>query len=522
MSPAAAHRSGGPHGRGAGPRPGAPPALDTVHAAVPAEHRWVSVLFVGLARLGAPVREARLTDGALTVRLEPAGADPLVARLSPRAPGLRGWAETEHLVLGHDAPATLAPAHEALLRQLRRVARKLEPTIPRRWRGFATVVAGGVGDPAQGGSVPGAGDRASSLHGAALVARLYPFLTIERSERADPAHPGGPPRVHHEVLLRTISQCNEACPFCSGPKHHRPDTPLVLAALDTIAAQLPGALVSLTGGEPTLKAGLMDEVRHALALPGVGRVQVQTNATRLRGALAPERWPRDPRLTFFISLHAVEAACYDAITGSEGLLPAALEGLAGLTARGHRVTVNTVVTDRNVDHLEAIAEVVAGLPTPASDGAPGLGPASAPAPGTGAASEGPDGLPATPRWHLSVLMCPEQSPGAAAMLVPYTQLVPRMAQAVAHAQKLGLHVDSLLSSTHASVPACLVPASDREAATRYAPGAGAETGYQDVPAHRGRPWVKAARCRGCVEDARCLGVPAPYAGRFGLDELSPL
>ncbi len=54
-------------------RPGQPPPLHTVHAVVPAEHRWVSVLFVALARLGAPVREARLADGALTLRFEPAG-----------------------------------------------------------------------------------------------------------------------------------------------------------------------------------------------------------------------------------------------------------------------------------------------------------------------------------------------------------------------------------------------------------------------------------------------------------------
>ena len=359
------------------------------------------------------------------------------------------------------------------------------------------------------GPTPGGG-AADPEAGPALVARLYPFLTVERSERPD--------GVHHEVLLRTISQCNEACPFCSGPKHHRPDTSLVLDALSAVSTHLPGALVSLTGGEPTLKPGLLDEVRYALGLPGVGRVQVQTNATRLQGALAPARWPRDPRLSFFVSLHAVDAARYDAITGSRGLLPAALEGLAGLTALGHAVTVNTVVTDRNKDHLEAIADAVAALPTAAAAGGDARG------------------GPGTPRWHLSVLMCPEQSPGAAALLVPYTELVPRLVAAVTYAQELELPVDSLLSSTHASIPACLAPAPDRATATRYAvagasplepaaPAAsteGAETGYEDVPAHRGRPWVKAARCRACPEDARCLGVPAPYAARFGLDELSPL
>ncbi len=477
------------------PQPGAPPLLSAVQAAVPDEHRWVSVLFVALARLGAPVREARLADGALTVRFEPAGgAAPLVARVSLRTPGGKGWGETDHLVLGHDAPATLAPAHEALLRDLRRVVRKLAPTIPARagqWRGFATVLAGGAaGPPSPDEPVPPGEPDA----GPTVVGRLYPFLTVERSERPD--------GVHHEVLLRTISQCNEACPFCSGPKHDRPDTPLVLAALDAIAAQLPGALVSLTGGEPTLKGGLLDEVRYALGLPGIGRVQVQTNATRLVGPFAPARWPRDPRLSFFVSLHAVEAARYDVITGSRGLLPAALEGLRGLTALGHAVTVNTVVTDRNLDHLEAVADVVAGLSVPAEvDAQPGAG---------------------GPRWHLSVLMCPEQSPGAAALLVPYTELVPRLVEAVAHARAVGLPVDSLLSSTHASVPPCLAPASHRAEATRYAPAVGAETGYEDVPAHRRRPWVKAARCRTCAEDARCLGVPAPYAARFGLDELSPL
>ena len=85
------------------------------------------------------------------------------------------------------------------------------------------------------------------------------------------------------------------------------------------------------------------------------------------------------------------------------------------------------------------------------------------------------------------------------------------------ARALGLDLHPLRSSTHASLPACVLPARERVRRSDYRIGE-RETGYED-PA---RPFVKAARCRGCRETERCLGVPQPYARAFGLDELRPI
>ncbi|MDH5492752.1 MAG: hypothetical protein OEY14_12435, partial [Myxococcales bacterium] len=45
-----------------------------------------------------------------------------------------------------------------------------------------------------------------------------------------------------------------------------------------------------------------------------------------------------------------------------------------------------------------------------------------------------------------------------------------------------------------------------------------ETGYEE----EGKAWMKAEGCRACPATEHCLGVPRPYASRFGLEELIPL
>jgi hypothetical protein len=196
------------------------------------------------------------------------------------------------------------------------------------------------------------------------------------------------------------------------------------------------------------------------------------------------------KLFFFVSLHALDEGIYDRCTGTEGQLSTALEGTRRILAAGHPVTVNTVVTSENFGHLE---EMVRRLPEVFSG-------------------------ERKPALHFSVLICPEWRPEAADYLVKYTELVPVLERAARTAEGLGIAVDSLLSSTHASMPPCVLPAEARGMGRHLPEIAEHETGYEDD----GRPWVKAEQCRQCAETGRCLGVPRPYAAKFGLEELVPL
>ena len=431
---------------------------------------WVERLVAELWRAGAPVRAASLYDGTLRVELELGGERPFVVTVRPRREGLPGWRRTDRLIVGYDGAGD--PPLEGLraLERIHALLSRVEGSLPADLAGFAAL-----------GSRRGRPEES--------LAAMFPFVTVERS-----SPPAGRGRRRHpgegvEVLVRATSRCNQACPFCSGPKHAEPSGDVLRACFRAVGELLPGAMVSLTGGEPTLRRGFAAELRAALdALPR-GEVQVQTNAVRFGSALDPAGLPSDPRLKFFVSLHALDAATYDRCTGTRGQLGKALSGTRRLLAAGHAVTLNAVVCRENVGHVE---EYVRRLPR----AFPG---------------------PRRPVLHFSVLICPEWNPRAARSLVRYREVVEALRGAVRAARSLGLELLPLRSSTHATLPACVLRPAERAQRADYRVGA-RETGYEDLS----RPFVKAARCRGCRETSRCLGVPRPYAQAFGLDELRPI
>lgn len=426
-------------------------------ALVPDAHAWISRWVAACERLTLPLRRTALADGALRMVLERDDAT-WTALLRP-ADDQRGWRIVDGYTLAYEGLAELDGPTAAIMERLARILEKFAPHLPDRFEGFAFV---GRREPDP----------------VAAVRTMFPFATVERSQQ------------DHgevlEVLVRTTSKCNQRCPFCSGPEHDLPDAAMVKACVEAAGRWLPGCMVSLTGGEPTLKASFLEELGATLAAPGISEIQVQTNAVGFARRVDPAAIPADPRLTFFVSLHGVAPAIYDECTGTAGQLDDALAGLDRILAAGHRVIVNTVITAVNLEHLPDIAELLAAR--------------------------------SQLIWHFSVLICPDRSPLARDYLVQYRDLVPAVEAATARATELGLEVQSLLASTHASVPPCVVPAEHR-AAGRSAPELGeAETGYEDLD----RPWVKSRRCRTCREDTSCLGVPAPYARRFGLGGLEPI
>ena len=313
----------------------------------------------------------------------------------------------------------------------------------------------------------------------------FPFCTVELADDAD----GSGPRM--ETLVRLTTSCNQSCPFCSAPPPlDDPPGDEVRRLLDRVSSHGTRGLVTLTGGEPTLRRDLPALVEHALGGPAHQVVHVQTNAVSFVREARAAAYPKSERLGFFVSFHAADEAIYDRCTGTTGQYGRAVEGIRHLLAGGWHVIVNCVVNRWNLDHLSDWVDAI-----------PRLFPASPP-----------------PLLHFSVTMCPEHRPEAPDSLVRYRELSPKLEQAVARARALGLPHDPLQGSTHASIPACLTSAAFREDPSRR-PRIGAhETGYED----EGKPWIKARGCRTCRADAWCLGLPRPYVQRFGLEELEPL
>lgn len=428
----------------------------------PGPPRWLQQLAQVLGRYRLPLAELSCAEGRLRLVLGGDG-ESLVATARPRQSGVRGWASTDHFVLGYDGKGRLQGIRRRWMAVFLTVLRRLEHVVPPALDDPGAILGGQL-SPEQ------------------RFARLFTFCDVERTRIA------GDDRV--EVLLRAASRCNQDCPFCSAPPRTAPSPQQVQECMRQAAAIYPGCMLSLTGGEPTLRPSYVDELDLALGLPGLGHLQVQTNAVAFARRLDPARLQPTPRLSFFASLHALDEPLYDRCTGSNGQLPRALAGIRGLIAAGHRVTINCVVQALNLEHLERYVEQLPGEVDPAHNTA----------------------------LHFSVLICPEYRPGAADHLVRYRTLAPRLEAAAARAEALGMKVDPLRSSTHASIPACLLDRRYRERDPHRPHVQPGETGHEDLTL----PWVKARSCQSCPEDSWCLGLPAAYARKFGVDELTPL
>lgn len=439
------------------------PASGSLQTAAVLQPSWLVRMERGLKNLGCPAEEIVVGDGRLRVAFAAGNGMPLAATVLPRRAAARGLAATSKFVVGYEGASELDDEGRRRMSVFVAVLRRLEEEMP--------------ADLAQPAAILPAG-----LSAEERFLRLFRFCTVERSRAGEDSCV--------EVLVRTTAHCNQACPFCSGPQHATPSHAALSACLQALADSFPGAVLTLTGGEPSLRPTFLDEVREALALAPISVVQLQTNAISFASRIDPRALAASPRLMFFVSLHALEPQVYDCCTGTSGQLATAKKGLARIIEAGHQVIVNCVVTSANLGRL---SDYVRRLP---------------------------EELPCGPRveLHFSTLICPEYRPQAADFLVRYSEAAPLLEEAASLGASLGLSVQPLRSSTHASIPACMLSAGRRDETPRRPAIREGETGYEDYT----RPWVKASRCRDCVETATCLGVPRPYAERLGLDELMPL
>jgi pyruvate-formate lyase-activating enzyme len=434
-----------------------------LHVTVPEDQRWLSVVFAALSKVGLLVEHLVLADGKLELRLGFPDQAPLTVSLTKADGATPGWGQVQGFTIGYLGAGDIDERHRRLLGILQRVLTKLGSALPTVLSGFAFI---GRCDPPYEEALP----------------RMFPFVTVERSTFAGSSAT--------EVLARATSRCSQRCPFCSGPEHEEPAPEVLRDCFESVAELLPGAVLSITGGEPTLREGFLDEALHALSLSGIGEVQIQTNALSFAERLDPADLPASDRLLFFVSLHALEEEIYDACTGTRGSMERAIAGIHRLLDAGHRVVLNTVINTRNLTHINDYIEAVQ-LRFPGDN---------------------------RPALHFSTLICQEWNPTAADYLVQYSEMSPVIARAAARINELYGADSEAFSSTHASLPPCLFVEDFPNETFREAQLGAAETGYEDLT----RTWVKAERCRRCRADGHCLGVPRPYAVRFGLDELVPL
>jgi MoaA/NifB/PqqE/SkfB family radical SAM enzyme len=281
-----------------------------------------------------------------------------------------------------------------------------------------------------------------------------------------------------EYTIRVNFHCNQACEFCFVSTHLPPAAEAtVRSAIESASGE--GAIVVLSGGEPTLNPRLVEYVRLAKQR-GANAVELQTNAIRLAdraltGALAEAGLDRA-----MVSLHGSTAAISDFVTGAPGTFAATVRGIDALLETPILVRLNFVFCQANREDFPRFVDFVAA------------------------------------RWPRAGIVFSfvgshtDVVPRTAALIPSFTEVMPSLVAGLARARAIGLSVwgfDSMCG-----LPLCLVPKDERAAFSiaPLPPGAGAGE------------FVKAEACARCAEGYRCYGVRRGYAELYGTAELSPL
>jgi len=121
------------------------------------------------------------------------------------------------------------------------------------------------------------------------------------------------------LRISVTDRCNERCLYCmpegykGWERHEHHLTADEILRVVRVAADLGFRKVRVTGGEPLLRADLVEIVSGIASTPGIGCVGLSTNGTHLEPLAAPLK--AAGLRTVNISLDALDAMVYRRITG---------------------------------------------------------------------------------------------------------------------------------------------------------------------------------------------------------------
>jgi molybdenum cofactor biosynthesis enzyme MoaA len=307
-----------------------------------------------------------------------------------------------------------------------------------------------------------------------LVASVEEQAARELVTRELQRLPGG--EAVPAVVVRVVFHCNQACSFCFVSTH-LPPPPDDVVERAIVEAARSGAVVTLSGGEPTLAPRLLDHVRLARA-HGARHVALQTNAVRLAEGTFAQDLVEAGVDWFHVSLHASDARTSDALTAAPGTWDATCRGVDAIHRAGATLLLNYVFSRDNAGGFPAHVRAVAA------------------------------------RWpgaRVTVSFVAASTDVVPREVVPrYADVLPELAEGVRVARELGVSLDGFESMC--GLPLCLVPGDLAPffALAELPPGLDAGE------------LVKPDPCSGCALSARCFGVRRSYVERWGSSELRPV
>lgn len=184
-------------------------------------------------------------------------------------------------------------------------------------------------------------------------------LVPEGPGSGDPLVDGFARRIRY-LRVSVTDRCNYRCTYCmpealEDRMQFSPRAALLtfeeLEQIVAVFARLGVRKVRLTGGEPTVRHGIVDLVRRMAAVPGIEQVVMTTNGHLLDELAVPLRGAGLSAIN--VSLDTLDAERFRAIT-SRGDLSRVLAGIDAAVAAGMRVKTNAVAL-RGINEHEIVA-----------------------------------------------------------------------------------------------------------------------------------------------------------------------
>jgi MoaA/NifB/PqqE/SkfB family radical SAM enzyme len=167
-----------------------------------------------------------------------------------------------------------------------------------------------------------------------------------------------------KLVLNLTYRCNNHCAFCAvGNRVRRDGDPAAQRAVLERHRRAGVRLLDLDGGEPTLSPELFPLVADASRL-GYERIAVTTNGRRCSYPAFARRLATCGVTTVLVSLHGPDAATHGALVGVPEAFDQTVAGIRNLVAAapsGLELGVNVTIARANVERLDALAALVAGL-----------------------------------------------------------------------------------------------------------------------------------------------------------------
>jgi len=167
-----------------------------------------------------------------------------------------------------------------------------------------------------------------------------------------------------KVIINVTYHCNNHCSFCAVGNRLQEHLPIdhVKKVLDRYREEGVRQL-DLDGGEPTLRADLLDIIAYAVKL-GYSPIHVTSNGRRLAYRDFATALLESGMHSLLVSVHGPTAEVHEAITGAEGSFQETMAGIRNAVALkppGLDFGINTTLSTQNFRHLPDLVARLAAM-----------------------------------------------------------------------------------------------------------------------------------------------------------------